>query len=67
MKNNMLNEEQKKRYLAHPANCPFCQSPDIEGETPDYDWQMVTVVVKCDTCGKNYKEIYSLTTITEVE
>lgn len=66
-KDNDLPYIVKGRYLANPNLCPYCESEDISGElfesTDNQTWRRVT----CDSCGKMWQEIFTLTDIEEIK
>ena len=61
----MLTEEQKKKSLDNPHNCPHCDSDDLTTISKDSDYNQVWHGVQCEGCEKTWKDIYTLTDIEE--
>ena len=64
-----LTEEQKKSYLANSGACPVCKSRDIEGDSHDYEGDQVWMTVRClnPGCGKEWRDVYTLALIEDVD
>jgi hypothetical protein len=64
-----LPARRKRIYLRHKSNrCPLCGSQDIEGtgqHEADADWH--TNKVRCNTCGAEWNDIYTLSDIELTE
>lgn len=59
--------EQENKYLINNGNiCPFCGSEEIEGGEHEYDDEIMTQVVFCKECNKNWVDIYRLVGIQGV-
>ena len=59
---------QLQDYLNAPNECPYCHSEDVSGEPhTDFDdiyaWRMIV----CDKCGKQWREEFQITHITEYD
>ena len=63
----MLTEENKKKYVERPFNCPFCDSEKIKGDEPEITDFIVYRKVECVDCGKVWEERFDLVGIEEVE
>lgn len=61
----MLTDKQKKEYVKHPYQCPYCKSDDLETMSRDADYNIETKEVICGGCERTWKEIYTLTSIEE--
>ena len=60
--------EQKEEYINKQGNfCPYCGSDDIEAEPLEPGGDEAWAVVTCDVCGKEWRDIYHLTDIEEIE
>lgn len=61
--------EQSKidKYLNKPNECPYCGSGEIEAVIHDWDIKEAVAYIECPDCKKEWKEIYTLTTIEETE
>jgi len=65
----MLSDEAKKKYIkSGGVQCPYCDSPDIEGKglryvsfTEDQAYEEV----ECNDCHKEWTDNYKLIGITE--
>lgn len=55
-----LTEEQKKAYLEKSYKCPFCHSPDIEGQSLEVDSGHAWQPVSCVSCGRRWNDLYDL-------
>jgi Zn ribbon nucleic-acid-binding protein len=60
-----LTEEQIKKYIACPVNCPYCDSDDIFSDPVDISDDSADV--ECYACGKTWKDIWTITDIQEDE
>ena len=65
--NNMFTKEKKKEYLQNPNKCPYCGSNDISSGHLEADYNMAWSTVICDSCGKEWRDLYTLTDIEEKE
>lgn len=59
-----LTEQQKRQYL-EDANelCPYCGSSEITAQ--EFDPYGTYRKVECETCDRNWKEVYELKTIED--
>ncbi len=56
-----LTEEQVKKYISSDGHaCPNCGSTDLKEVWTDETWEGMDRSVKCQGCGKRYKETYIL-------
>jgi hypothetical protein len=59
-------KKRQSNYLAkYGAICPFCESGDIENCGTDHCGTEIYNNVACNTCGKNWRDIFTLTGIDE--
>jgi transposase-like protein len=58
-----LTDEQKKGHLKNPSRCPFCHSPDIEGQSVEVDGSHANQRVSCVSCGRHWYDNYTLTSV----
>jgi predicted RNA-binding Zn-ribbon protein involved in translation (DUF1610 family) len=64
----LLTLEQKSQYLKEPYKCPKCQTIEITGGVLEVEvsscqaWQSC----KCDNCGFEWNDVYTLTDIEEI-
>jgi transcription elongation factor Elf1 len=58
-----LTEKQKADHLKKPHVCPFCGSPDIEGQSVEVDGSYANQRVSCVACGRRWYDNYSLTSV----
>lgn len=58
----------EKRYVNYPNFCPFCESEDIEAEQLEVDDENgCSSLVTCNDCKKEWRDIYAVVRIEEVE
>lgn len=62
-----LTRVMKKKYMDKAGNgCPYCGSDDLNGSRFNSDsmcaWQDIT----CQSCNKEWRDVYTLTDIEEV-
>ena len=57
---NALTAEQKKAYLKDSSHCPFCSSPNYEGEEIEINDNQAEQVLNCNDCGRSWRDIYVL-------
>jgi transcription elongation factor Elf1 len=62
-----LSAARKKKYLAASHKCPYCFSEDIEGGFVEIDADQAFQKISCLFCNKEWRDIYSLVDIEEVE
>jgi predicted Zn-ribbon and HTH transcriptional regulator len=63
-----MNQEQLNLYLSlNGTICPFCKSENIGGGDFDTGNTMVFLPIRCDNCGKEWTDEYTLTGVTETE
>lgn len=56
-----ITPENAKRYMDEAGqHCPFCASVHIEGGRFEADGPEAWSVVRCDTCGKEWRDLYKL-------
>jgi len=56
-----MDQKQKADYLKSPFHCPHCNSRNIEAQP--FDAEMSCQPVVCLDCGKEWRDIYTLTDI----
>ena len=62
----MITEEMKKEYLeAGGMLCPYCGSHSVRADHIDCDSDEAWSKVRCEDCGKKWKDLYKLTDILE--
>lgn len=62
----MLSQKQKQKYVKSAgARCPYCNSDDIEAGKLEADGSSAWCGVECHSCGKEWSDVYALTTIEE--
>ncbi len=65
-----MDSEQRQAYLeSEGTRCPFCDSEELDGEpvTSAAFYDGYESIVKCESCGKAWKDIYTLTDVEEIE
>lgn len=64
-----MTEQQKKYYLEHNGLlCPHCHSPVIEcNDAPNWETTEVSRDVTCVSCEKSWVDIYTLTSVAEID
>jgi hypothetical protein len=62
-----FNEMEQKYLKRFGAECPYCDSPDIEGGLMEQDGQSAYQIVKCHVCCKEWYDLYTLVGIEEIE
>lgn len=60
-----LTEEQIKKYLECPTECPYCGSTNITGDPVEVETEERDI--QCLDCDKAWKEVWSVTDIREDE
>ena len=61
-----MTQEQAEHYLATGGViCPLCESEDLHMGETDATQGMVFIPVRCEACGGNWTDEYSLTGVTE--
>ena len=63
----MIDEQTKKKYVETPTFCPYCNSSDITAQGSDFEDLICLQVIECETCGKRWREILSVTDVEEIE
>ena len=58
-----LTEQQKKDYISNPTECPYCNSEEIS--SGDFEPEIMTVEVECQSCNSKWLECLKLVDITE--
>ena len=62
-----MNDEQKASYLKETHKCPFCKSEAIRGEDHDFDGETIWKNIVCESCEKEWRDIFRLVDVEEVE
>jgi transposase-like protein len=64
----MLTPEKRADYIHHEYNhCPYCHSDNLDSGNRNGDGNTMAVAIHCDSCGRDWTDIYTLTGITEEE
>lgn len=63
----MINPNIRAKYLDNPQNCPYCDSVNMDATTMDNDTKTCWRKVHCIGCGKEWREVYQLTSIEEID
>lgn len=66
MAQDKLTQEQKEKYLASPVHCPFCNSTDISAGFLETEGNSAYCTVDCKTCGKSWRDVYTLTEVEDI-
>lgn len=62
-----FTDEQKERYIRlGGAFCPYCGGNDIEGGTIEAESISAWSLITCNCCGREWRDVFSLTEIEEV-
>jgi hypothetical protein len=62
----LQQDEEEKRfdeYLEKGGNCPFCQSPGIEGLEVEFEGAQCIRNVFCNSCEKAWTDVYHLVSL----
>tara|TARA_Y100000034_G_scaffold127663_1_gene180914 strand:- start:1019 stop:1420 length:402 start_codon:yes stop_codon:yes gene_type:complete len=65
-----LTEQEKKEYMDYfGGQCPKseCKSKDIHGGHIEMDGSTAWAVVRCDTCGYKWKDVFTLSGVEDIE
>ena len=62
-----LTEEQRKKYIQKPDNCPYCNSRDLERGSVHDSKKYVSRKIECEDCSASWIVIYSPTYIVTKE
>ena len=63
-----VTKEKLAEYLASGgAHCPFCGSPNPEGQDCTFDKGILEQEMGCPECQENWTDTYTLTGITPFE
>ena len=60
-----FTKAQKKKYIENPNICPYCKSEDISGENFEAGYNQAWREIECNSCGKEWMEIFTMTDIEE--
>jgi len=63
----MLTNEQVKKYLENPSQCPKCESDFIDDIERTYDGDNIYRYYRCSKCSCKWVETYKLTEVEELE
>lgn len=59
-----LTQLMKGQYISNGGNiCPYCNSSDLRGGKLNADSDSAWRSVRCNTCGKEWSDIYKLVDI----
>ena len=61
----MFTKEQQQRYLEDPEACPNCNSRNLVIGQRDFCGDRVYQNVVCRYCGREWQEVFTLTSIEE--
>ena len=53
----------RKRYLAAPTRCPWCQGTTQANASPEVDEGIVTQEIDCTGCDRRWTDLYRLVDI----
>ena len=57
-----------KKDLKHGGNrCLFCGSTDVEGGHPDPDGDTAVAYEECNTCGRDWQSIWTMTGVQSTD
>jgi transposase-like protein len=63
-----LAKETIRKYVASGGTfCPFCKGNNIEGQDLDFEGGVILQRVVCLDCGKEWKDCYRLSGISQEE
>lgn len=62
-----LTEQEKKEYLKKFDICPYCGSDDITVDYMEVDGHSARQKITCYDCDKQWKDVYELCDIEEIE
>jgi len=61
-----MKQEDIDKYINHRGlHCPYCNSPEIEGNYVNVDAGFAWQKIKCLNCDKSWINIYKLVNIEE--
>ena len=60
-----LTKKQKADYLKNSNHCPYCGSRYIDADRLEVDVDSAWSIVTCESCGKFWKDVFTLTGIEE--
>jgi len=64
----MLTQEQIEKYLqGGGSHCPYCGSADITAGSQESEGNTSWFDVTCEVCSKSWRDVYTLTSIEEIE
>jgi formate dehydrogenase maturation protein FdhE len=63
----MINPNTQAKYLNNPQNCPHCESDNMTADAMDNDTKTCWRTVRCLDCNKEWREVYQLASIEEVD
>ena len=63
----MIDEQTRKKYVETPNFCPYCNSSEITAQDSEFEDLICLQVIECETCGKRWREILSVTDVEEIE
>ena len=62
----MLTKEKKESYIHGGYNCcPYCDSTEVESGRAEKDDNWAEAPVKCNDCGEEWTDVYTLVDIKE--
>ena len=62
-----FTKEQKQKYLENPEVCPFCGKEYLTGRHFNGSYNQAWREIECDSCGKEWMELFTMTDIEEQE
>lgn len=61
-----MNAKTKKEYFKNVNRCPYCKVESLDIGEKTFDDNYATVHITCESCGKEWKDIYTLTNVIEL-
>jgi formate dehydrogenase maturation protein FdhE len=63
-----LTEKQKREYIQAKYNeCPFCSSPHISADFSAHEGLQAWRTVRCQDCKGEWRDVYILHTVEDVD
>ena len=63
----MITEQQIQTYINQGGvKCPYCSSDDIDVKFNELNYGLLTQIVVCHECKKEWQDVYKLQTITDL-
>ena len=56
------------RYVKDPSFCPYCGEGHLTSQSNIEDhYDFATRIMRCDSCRKEWREVFELTAIEEID